>query len=49
MGKNILNEIKTMKYLLGYKRGVVISEQAQGEKDDLDLQNLLNQFDSQLI
>jgi peptidoglycan hydrolase-like protein with peptidoglycan-binding domain len=27
MKNNILNEIETMKYLLGYKRGVVISEQ----------------------
>jgi peptidoglycan hydrolase-like protein with peptidoglycan-binding domain len=27
MEKNILNEIDSMKYLLGYKRGVVISEQ----------------------
>lgn len=27
MEKNILNEIESMKYLLGYKRGVVISEQ----------------------
>jgi len=28
MKRNILNEIGEMKYLLGYKRGVVISEQA---------------------
>ena len=35
MKKIILEEIENMKYLLGYKRGVVISEQAQGEKDDL--------------
>jgi len=50
MGKNILNEIKTMKYLLGYKRGVVISEQAQGEKDDLidkySSKSIANQIDS---
>jgi peptidoglycan hydrolase-like protein with peptidoglycan-binding domain len=35
MKKIILEEIENMKYLLGYKRGVVISEQSQGEKDDL--------------
>lgn len=29
MKKNILEEIENMKYLLGYKRGVVISEQQQ--------------------
>jgi len=49
MGKNILNEIKTMKYLLGYKRGVVISEQAQNEKDDLidkySSKSIANQID----
>jgi hypothetical protein len=34
MKKVILEEIENMKYLLGYKRGVVISEQ-EVEKDDL--------------
>jgi hypothetical protein len=34
MKKVILEEIKNMKYLLGYKRGVVISEQ-EVEKDDM--------------
>ena len=33
MKKVILEEIENMKYLLGYKRGVVISEQE--EKNDL--------------
>jgi hypothetical protein len=33
MDNNILNEIENMKYLLGYKRGVVISEQE--EKNDM--------------
>ena len=50
MDKNILNEIENMKYLLGYKRGVVISEQAQGEKDDLidkySSKSIANQIDS---
>ena len=32
MSKNILNEeLNTMKYILGYKRGVVISEQKINE------------------
>jgi hypothetical protein len=38
-----------MKYLLGYKRGVVISEQAQNEKDDLidkySSKSIANQID----
>ena len=29
MKKQLLNEINEMKYLFGYKRGVVISEQPQ--------------------
>jgi hypothetical protein len=41
MKRNILNEIDEMKYLLGYKRGVVISEQsppvvAQDDDNNLD-------------
>jgi len=35
MKKVILEEIENMRYLLGYKRGVVISEQVDGEKNDL--------------
>ena len=50
MKKVILEEIENMKYLLGYKRGVVISEQAQGEKDDLidkySSKSIANQIDS---
>jgi hypothetical protein len=38
MNKNILNEIKSMQYLSGYKRGVVISEQQQ----QIDLNALIN-------
>jgi hypothetical protein len=34
MKKNILEEIENMRYLLGYKKGVVISEQ-EVEKDDM--------------
>jgi len=35
MSKNLLNEeLNTMKYLLGYKRGVVISEQANVNETD---------------
>ena len=33
MEKNILNEINSMKYLLGYKRGIVISEQVDTENE----------------
>jgi hypothetical protein len=36
MEKNILNEIDGMKYLLGYKRGVVISEQTTISGNDLE-------------
>jgi hypothetical protein len=36
MEKNILNEIDGMKYLLGYKRGVVISEQTTISGADLE-------------
>jgi peptidoglycan hydrolase-like protein with peptidoglycan-binding domain len=36
MEKNILNEIESMKYLLGYKRGVVISEQTTVSGNDLE-------------
>ena len=32
MNKKILNEINEMKYLFGYKRGVVISEQEMDEE-----------------
>ena len=34
MKKNILEEIENMRYLLGYKKGIVISEQ-EVEKDDM--------------
>ena len=50
MKKVILEEIENMRYLLGYKRGVVISEQAEGEKDDLidkySSKSISNQIDS---
>ena len=36
MKKVILEEIENMKYLLGYKRGVVISEQTTVSGNDLD-------------
>jgi hypothetical protein len=36
MEKNILNEIDGMKYLLGYKRGVVISEQTTISGNELE-------------
>lgn len=36
MKKIILEEIKNMKYLLGYKRGVVISEQEEEANDLID-------------
>ncbi len=36
MEKNILNEIESIKYLLGYKRGVVISEQTTVSGNDLE-------------
>ena len=36
MKKVILEEINSMKYLLGYKRGVVISEQTTVSGDDLE-------------
>jgi hypothetical protein len=39
MKKVILEEINSMKYLLGYKRGVVISEQ-QTTVSDKDLENI---------
>jgi hypothetical protein len=47
MGKNILNEIETMKYLLGYKRGVVISEQEVTDPNKVpnavnDVNNVIN-------
>jgi hypothetical protein len=49
MKKVILEEIENMKYLLGYKRGVVISEQ-EVEKDDLidkySSKSISNQIDS---
>jgi peptidoglycan hydrolase-like protein with peptidoglycan-binding domain len=39
MEKVILEEINSMKYLLGYKRGIVISEQ-QTTVSDKDLENI---------
>jgi hypothetical protein len=49
MKKVILEEIENMKYLLGYQRGVVISEQ-EVEKDDMidkySSKSIANQIDS---
>jgi len=49
MKKVILEEIENMRYLLGYKRGVVISEQ-EVEKDDMidkySSKSIANQIDS---
>jgi hypothetical protein len=49
MKKVILEEIENMKYLLGYKRGVVISEQEAGKDDLIDKyssKSIANQIDS---
>ena len=50
MEKNIKNEINEMKYLFGYQRGVVISEQKEvpmeedydEDGDSFDIESLLN-------
>ena len=36
MKKNLINELKEMKYLFGYERGRVISEQEQFESEDFE-------------
>jgi hypothetical protein len=49
MKKVILEEIENMKYLLGYQRGVVISEQEVGKDDMIDKyssKSIANQIDS---
>ena len=49
MKKVILEEIENMRYLLGYKRGVVISEQEVGKDDMIDKyssKSIANQIDS---
>jgi hypothetical protein len=42
MKKVILEEIGNMKYLLGYKRGVVVSEQVNAPVVNQDEDNTLN-------
>lgn len=40
MKKNLINELKEMKYLFGYERGRVISEQEQFESEDFDFEEI---------
>jgi hypothetical protein len=44
MKKQILEELKDIKYLFNYSRGKVISEQEQFESEDADLEDNLNMF-----